>query len=125
MVMTFAPAYPTLPLQVCESAVIDALPGEPGESVICVCGNDLSSDGFSAAGPDGRLSNLMLEPEPELTTEFGFSVCNACGRVYDDSYLTAGGGVSVPAVAHYDIEHTLYVEARSLYSRHNLGEHAA
>lgn len=118
----FETAYPTLPVGG-ETAVVDAEPGDAGEAVACVCGNDISSDGFSTAGPDGRFASMMLGDTPEgLSGDDGFSICNACGRVYDDSHLLLGGGTRVPVIAHYDPDSAEFIAARDLYCKANFGE---
>lgn len=105
--MTFAPAYLTLP------TAHEVTTGD-GK---CVCGNYFMNDS-SAAGADGRLSNQMLAPEPRLSSDAGYSVCNDCGRVYFNDDLESGEPTAV--VARYDPDSPDHLAARLIYVQHNL-----
>lgn len=111
--------YPTIAFDRSERGEIDS----SRESIECVCGNDTSALGFSSADRRGLLGNLraaVSAPQglADLSEdEAWLSVCNVCGRVYDDDNLHLM--LDSPVIARYDVTAPEWKAARALYVKHN------
>jgi hypothetical protein len=112
------PAAPFDPTEVAQEASDD-----PG-ALVCFCGNSADNSGFAAADREGRLASIQLDSSDRgdlgvLPDGHAMSICNFCGRIYDNGASVAGA--PSPVVGRIDRDAPTADDAWELYYAHNFG----